>query len=219
MKKRAREGSASADQLGEAADEDDLELELEEDALSDGGLDDDALPELDLSELSQALEEGGPETVNAVDDVEEPELELEMDADVAEGGDAEDLALDMEDFDLTEAAESSEAVGDGVEETRELDIDELESLLEGSGDAPDAEVEASSDSLELDIDLDGLDGGDDDDMEDATRELDLNDIEKILEMDAAGGEADAEPAEPEPGSVPGSGSRSGHGQCPAPRAG
>jgi pilus assembly protein FimV len=185
----------SADQLGEAADEDDLELEFEEDALSDGGLDDSAIPELDLSELSQALEEGGPETVNAVDDVEEPELELEMDTDVAEDGDAEDLALDMEDFDLTEAAESSEVVGDGIEETRELDIDELESLLEGSGDAPEAEEEASSDSLELDIDLDGLDGGDDDDMEDATRELDLNDIEKILEMDAAGGEADAEPVE------------------------
>ena len=186
----------SADQLGEAADEDDLELEFEEDAISDGGLDDSAMPELDLSELSQALEEGGPETVDAVDDIEEAELELEMDADAAEGGDAEDLVLDMEDFDLTEAAESSEAVGEGIEETRELDIDELESLLEGSGDAPDAEVEASSDSLELDIDLDGLDGGEDDDMEDATRELDLNDIEKILEMDAAGGEADAEAAEP-----------------------
>jgi pilus assembly protein FimV len=186
--KATREGTA-------ATDEDDLKLELDEDALSEGEHDDEALPELDLSELSQALEEGGPETGSAVDDAKEPELELEMDADAVEGGDAEDLALDMEDFDLGETAGSSEA-GDGVEETRELDIDELESLLEGSGDAPDEEVESSSDSLELDIDLDGLDGGDDDDMEDATRELDLNDIEKILEMDAAGGEADTEPAEP-----------------------
>ena len=193
--KGAPEGTASADQFGEAADEAYLELELEEDAVSDGGLDDEAMPELDLSELSQALEDGGPEAENAVEDVQEPELELEMDMDAAEGGDAKDLDLEIEDFDLTDDAESPEAVGGGVEETRELDIDELESLLEGSGDAPAADVEESSDSLELDIDLDGLDGADDDEMDDATRELDLNDIEKILEMDAAGEEADVEPVD------------------------
>lgn len=189
------DGTASADGPDEAADEGDLELELEEDVVSDGDLNDEAMPEFDLSELSQALEEGDPDAANVVQDVEEPELELEMGMDASEGGDAQDLALEIEDFDLIEAAESSEAVGDGVEETRELGIDELESLLEGSGDAPAADVEESSDSLELDIDLDGLDGGDDDEMEDATRELDLNDIEKILEMDAAAGEADAEPVD------------------------
>jgi pilus assembly protein FimV len=178
-----------------AADEEYLELELEQDAVSDHGLDDEAMPELDLSELSQALEEGGPETAKADENVEEPELELGMDTDAAEDGDAKDLAFEMEDFDLTDDAESSEAVGDGVEETRELDIDELESLLEGSGDAPAAAVEESSDSLELDIDLDDLNGGDDDEMDDATRELDLNDIEKILEMDAAGEKADDEPVD------------------------
>ena len=189
------DGTASADESDEAADEGDLELEFEEDVVSDGDRDDDAMPEFDLSELSQALEEGDPDAANVVEDIEAPELELKMDMDASEGGDAQDLALEIEDFDLIEAAESPEAVGDGVEETRELGIDELESLLEGSGDAPATNVEESSDSLELDIDLDGLDGGDDDEMEDATRELDLNDIEKILEMDAAGGKADAEPAD------------------------
>jgi len=188
------DGGASADVSGDEADGAYLELDLEEDAAADEALADDAMPELDLSDLSQALDEGDSEVPNAIGDIEEPELELQMDLEGAdEAGEAPDLDLEMDDFDLTEAAESSEAVGDGVEETRELDIDELESLIGGASDAPAADVEESSDSMELDIDLDGLDGGDDDDMEDATRELDLNDIEKILEMDAAGGGADAEP--------------------------
>ena len=192
--KATPDGTASAGQLSETADEGDLELSLEEDAVSDEGLDDEAMPELDLSDLNQTLEDSISEPANAVEDVEEPELELDMNMDAAEGGDAKDLAFDMEDFDLGDSGESSDAVGEGIEETRELNIDELESMLEVSGDAVATDVE-ETDGLELDIDLDDLDEGDDDEMEDATRELGLNDIEKILEMDAADKEADAEPTD------------------------
>ena len=62
----------------------------------------------------------------------------------------------------------------------------LEFLLEGAEDMAEGAEEQSSDSLELDLDLDRLDAEDGDKMDDATRELDLNDIEKILEMEGAG---------------------------------
>ena len=164
------------EQVDEAGDLDDLELDLDDAAASEPEPAEDGIPELDLSELSQTLEEVGPEKVDAA--VEETDLFLEM-----EGSDQA-------------ASDPSAAVsGDVSEETRELDIGELESLLESSADSPEAEVEDSSDNLELDIDLDDLDGGEDDEMDDATRELDLNDIEKILEMDSAGAEEDAESAQ------------------------
>ncbi|MBC2734174.1 MAG: DUF3426 domain-containing protein [Desulfobacteraceae bacterium] len=193
----------AADEPEPEAETDDIELELDDAALSDqledvDGLDldfdsqktpDGAMPELDLSELSQALEEGASDDDDG-DDAAEPELELEMDTDAAKGEDADELDLLMDDL---EQADSPETAADSVEETRELDIDELESLIGGPGEATtEADEEASSDSLELDLDLDGLDDGDSDDLDDATRELDLNDIEKILEMDAAGGKPEDE---------------------------
>lgn len=173
--------AASADQLEEV---DDLDLALGSEKTPDG-----AMPELDLSELSQALEEGASDDDDG-DDAAEPDLELEMDTDAAKGQDADELDLLMDDF---EQADTPETAADSVEETRELDIDELESLIGGPGEeTAEADEEASSDSLELDLDLDGLDDGDSDDLDDATRELDLNDIEKILEMDAAGGKPEDE---------------------------
>jgi pilus assembly protein FimV len=176
--------AGSADELEEV---DDLDLALDSEKTPDG-----AMPELDLSELSQALEEGASDDDDG-DDAAEPELELEMDTDAAEGEDADELDLLMDDFEQADAADTA---ADSVEETRELDIDELESLIGGPGEEPsDADEEASSDSLELDLDLDGLDDGDSDELDDATRELDLNDIEKILEMDAAGGKPEDEAAD------------------------
>jgi predicted Zn finger-like uncharacterized protein len=171
-----RDDAASSDQL---EDIDDRDLVLGSTKTPDG-----AMPELDLSELSQALEDEASDDDDG-DDAAEPELELEMDTDAAEGEDADELDLLMDDL---ERAEAVDTAADSVEETRELDIDELESLIGGPGEAPaEADEEASSDSLELDFDLDGLDDGGSDELDDATRELDLNDIEKILEMDVAGG--------------------------------
>ncbi|MGD9330808.1 MAG: DUF3426 domain-containing protein [Desulfobacterales bacterium] len=154
------------------------EWDLDGEAVSEETPAEEVLPELDLSELSQTLEDSGPQ-----------------DADVVADGEETDLLLEMDDVDPPPSDTSPAATGDIPEETRELDVGELEALLEGSEDSPQVDVEDSSDNLELDIDLDGLDGGDEDEMDDATRELDLNDIEKILEMDGAGGEGDAESVE------------------------
>ena len=171
---------AAVDDLG------DLALSLEEDAAEQPS-DEEALPELDLSDLDQALEDSTASAASAVEDIEVPEQQLEMDFDVTEGKDeAEDLDLFLDDDKLADNADSTGLTGDVHEETRELDVDELEALLEGTEDSAAAEDEQSSGSLELDIDLDDLDEGGDDDMDDATRELDLNDIEKILEMEGGG---------------------------------
>ena len=189
------EGDTPGDQPDKEGDLDELALSLEDDAGPDEPLEDEALPELDLSDLSQALETGDPGTASAV--AEEPELELEMDLEDSPKSDAEELDFIMEDLDHDEMGAASAVSGDIAEETRELGADELEALLEKADEkAPDEEEEQTSESLELDINLDGLDEGDEDEMEDATRELDLDDIEKILEMEGAG-EAPATEAEAE----------------------
>ena len=178
----------SAD-LADIGEIDALDLDLEEDAGTDA-----EAPEIDLSDLSQALETDDSEAAAATPEVEEPELELDVDMD-APTEDAGDLELALEELDQESPAEAPGAVGEIIEETRELDADELESLLEEAGDEMGADEDASSDSLELDIDLDSLDGEAGDDMDDATRELDLDDIEKILEMDASAEDADADAVE------------------------
>jgi len=190
------EMESPGDREEEAEDIGELVLSLEEDGAPETPSDEEALPELDLSDLSQSLDEGEPEAGAAAEDDEAPELELEMDLEDAGSEDADDLDLFLEE-ELPDRAEPSQASTDIPEETRELDVDELESLLEGTGDDAETEDGHSPDSLELDIDLDSLDEGGGDDMDDATRELDLNDIEKILEMEGAeeDGEAEAPPSE------------------------
>jgi pilus assembly protein FimV len=176
----------------------DLALSLEEDAATEQPSDEEALPELDLSDLDQALDDSAVKAAGAVEEAEASEQQLEMDFDVTGGKDeAEELDLFLEDDMLSDNEESAGSTGDIPEETRELEVDELESLLEGAEDGSGAEEEPPSDSLELDIDLDSLEEGGDDDMDDATRELDLNDIEKILEMEGTGEDAggDAPPSE------------------------
>jgi len=184
-----------AEREEEAGDIDELALSLEEEGASEPPSDEEALPELDLSDLNQALDEGGADTGGATE-AETPELELEMDLEAAGSEDADELDLFLED-EPSDSAERPQSAADIPEETRELDVDELESLLEQTGDDAGPEDEHSSDSLELDIDLDSLDESGGDDMDDATRELDLNDIEKILEMEGADkdGKAEAPPSE------------------------
>ena len=187
--------AAPEGQNDEPDDLGDLALSLEEDAATEPPSDEEALPELDFSDLSQALDESPAKAADAVEEAEAPELKLEMDFGDAGKDEADELDLFLEDDALADGAEQSRLTEDIAEETRELEVDELESLLEGMEDSSGAENEPSSDRLELDIDLDSLDEDGDDDMDDATRELDLNDIEKILEMEGAG-EDTAEEASP-----------------------
>lgn len=180
------------DREEEAEDIGELALSLEEDDTPETASDEEALPELDLSDLSQSLDDGEAETGGG-EEAEAPELELEMDLEAAGSEEADELDLFLEE-EPSDRAARSQTSPDIPEETRELKVDELESLLEGMGDDADTEDEHSSDSLELDIDLDSLDERGGDDMDDATRELDLNDIEKILEMEGA--DEDGEPGAP-----------------------
>jgi predicted Zn finger-like uncharacterized protein len=193
--------SESPEEAKDAADDfSGLDLSLEEDAaeqsLEKQPSDEEALPELDLSDLSQDLEEADTTAAGAAEEDEAPELDLEMDLEAAGNDEGDDLDLFLEDDEaLSDSAQESQSTADIPEETRELEVDELESLLEGTEDAADAEDEPSSDSLELDLDLDSLEDSGGDDMDDATRELDLNDIEKILEMEGAEDDAGASSSE------------------------
>ena len=124
-----------------------LDIEPDADRALDEGVFEEGPPALDLSDLTASLDAEDAEAVSGGEDIPEPELELNLDA--GESGDAEELVLEMDDTD------QAGATGAIVEETRELDVDELEALLEGADEASGADEEASSDSLELDIDLDG----------------------------------------------------------------
>ena len=179
----ALEDGPEADRKDAPDDLDDLALALEEDDESGRASGEEDLPELDLSDLDKAFAEGGLEAPGAAEEAEELELDMDMDAGSHDAPDELDLLL--EDEGQPEGAGALQEPGDVPEETRELGSDELESLLEGVEDAAEDAEEPSSDSLELDFDLDSLDDEGGDEMDDATRELDLNDIEKILEMEGA----------------------------------
>ena len=146
---------------------------------------DDEAAELDLGDLEGILETDAAEPAKLSPGEEQPELVLELEGDTDEPAGAEEMDLALDDLDLgaPEPAETGE-----IEETRELDLDELESLLD-DGEATPAEAPPPEtpeiEGLELDLDLDAAD---DEGMEpdEATRELNLDDIEKILEsQDAA----------------------------------
>ena len=169
-----------------------FELELEADEETQvPGADEADVPELDLSDLSEVLGEEDAAAERAEDAGIESELELDLEMDSGDVPGTEELELDLEEAGVAASAAASGPSEDIPDETRELGSDELESLLESGGAEGDAEEEASSDSLELDIDLEGLEDGDSDALDDATRELDLDDIEKILEMDGSRGEQSA----------------------------
>ncbi len=156
----------------------------------------DAVEELDLGDLESALEAGTPDPSKLSPGEEQPELVLELEGDTEEPADVAEMDLALDDLDLG-APEAS--APDDIEETRELELDELESLLESDdtvpAEVPPADEAPEAEGLELDLDLDEVAGDDDGEPEDATRELNLDDIEKILdaqEPSAAAAVSDAE---------------------------
>nr|MBL0714659.1 DUF3426 domain-containing protein [Desulfobacterales bacterium] len=135
--------------------------------------------ELDLGDLESALEGEAAQPARLSPGEEEPELVLELEGDSNEPTDVDDfnLALDDLDFETSDQAEEGE-----IEETRELDLDDLESLLDDSEAPADAAPRLDAEDLELDLDLDEAMAEGTDNLDDATRELNLDDIEKILEL-------------------------------------
>ncbi|MGD9251820.1 MAG: hypothetical protein PVG19_11375, partial [Desulfobacterales bacterium] len=173
------------------AADDDLEMTL---SLDDDGeppaLSDDGEATLDLGDLEDALAGDGVDAAKVSPGEEQPELVMELDGRPDEPADLGDMNLALDDLDL----ESADQLQDGdIEETRELDLEDLEGLLD-DGEAPSAEASTPEvEDLELDLDFDEAPVDDDDAMDDATRELNLDDIEKILESQDA--ETAAPPAE------------------------
>ncbi|MDJ0722505.1 MAG: DUF3426 domain-containing protein [Desulfobacterales bacterium] len=144
------------------------------------GDDADDVATLDLGDLDSVLEDGDADSRQLSPGEEQPELVLELEGDTEDPGAGVDMDLALDDLDLGEP----EALAHGpVEETRELELDELESLLDDA-DTPSAESPEEDvpevEGLELDLDLDE-DGVEAEEPDDATRELNLDDIEKILE--------------------------------------
>ena len=150
-----------------------------------------AVEELDLGDLESVLEAGTTDPSKLSPGEEQPELVLELEGDTAEPADVADMDLDLDDLDLG-ASEAS--APDDIEETRELELDELESLLD-SADTPPAVEAPEAEGLELDLDLEDAAGDDDGEPEDATRELNLDDIEKILESQEPAAATAADDAE------------------------
>ena len=140
----------------------------------------DEIEDLDLGDLEGALEDDVADSHRLSPGEEQPELILDLEGDTEEPDAGADMDLALDDLDL--GAPDSAASGT-VEETRELELDELESLLDEAGPPstePPAEEASDVEGLELDLDLDE-EGGDAEELDDATRELNLDDIEKILE--------------------------------------
>ena len=142
----------------------------------------DQVGELDLGDLESALEDGASDSRQLSPGEEQPELVMELEGDTQDPSAGADMDLALDDLDF--GAPDDPADGP-VEETRELELDELESLLDDT-DTPSIETPAEDvpdvEGLELDLDLDlDEDGGAAEEPDDATRELNLDDIEKILE--------------------------------------
>lgn len=184
---RDQAAEEAADTLGApepspVVEDDDLEMTL--------SLDDDSAPPdmpgdgeatLDLGDLEDALAGDGVDAAMVSPGEEQPELVLELDGSPDEPADLEDMNLALDDLDLDAAG-----LQDGdIEETRELDLEDLEGLLD-DGEAPSTGASAPEvEDLELDLDFDEAPDDDDGAMDDATRELNLDDIEKILESQEA----------------------------------
>ncbi len=158
----------------------------------------DEVEDLDLGDLESALEDSGADARALSPGEEQPELVLELEGDTGDPVAAGEMDLAFDDLDLGAPDAPADAPGD---ETRELELDELESLLDDAGapsSEPPAEEVAEVEGLELDLDLDD-EGLEAEEPEDATRELNLDDIEKILEsQDDAGVAAPAIAEEGDP---------------------
>ncbi len=149
----------------------DLELEIESA--------EDETRELDPDLLESASEAGSPLADGDHPEVEDFELDLDLDALEGQG---QPLSLDIDN-------DAPDLLSDEEDRTRELDMSTLESIL--GDEEPKDEIESSTDGnldeFDLNLDLENL-ADDAEEEDDATRELDLSDIERMLE------------AEPEPSS-------------------
>ena len=188
------------DQIADEAAEEPEALELDRDAGTEGPSlmaedqleatslkDEDQVPsdddveELALDDLDNLLEEGAAEPTTLSPGEEEPELVLDMEGETEDPADADDLNLAVEDLDLG-AADASEQ--DNIDETNELNLDDFERLLDDAVEDPSTpEAGSEVEELELDLDLDGLTDLAEQEPDDATRELNLDDIEKILDAE------------------------------------
>jgi predicted Zn finger-like uncharacterized protein len=143
---------------------------------------DDDVEELALDDLESLLEDGAAEPIKLSPGEEQPELVLDMEGEAEDPADVDDLNLALDDLDLGAVEPSEQEMND---EADELDLDDFESLLDDAADTPPmADTASEVEGLELDLDLD-LDGDTNDaeqDPDDATRELNLDDIEKILDV-------------------------------------
>ncbi len=152
----------------------------------------DEVEELDLGDLEGVLEDRASDSGQLSPGEEQPELVLDLEGDTGEPATGADMDLALDDLEL--GAPESPAV-DTPEETRELELDELESLLDDADSSPPgspAEEVPEIEGLELDLDLDlDEEGGAVEEPDEATRELNLDDIEKILDA-----QDDASPAAP-----------------------
>ncbi|MFZ7128284.1 MAG: zinc-ribbon domain-containing protein [Desulfobacterales bacterium] len=146
--------------------------------------------ELDL-DLISGEDDGDPSSDEVPSTASAEELmDLKLELDPADDDDTRELDFDFPDAaddlnDLTMNLDYGEETGEAEEDsTRELDLSTLESML--GADAADNGSETKqpvedSDSLELDLNLDDLPDDTDDPDEEATRELDFKDIERMLE--------------------------------------
>jgi hypothetical protein len=139
----------------------------------------DDVEELALDDLESLLEEEDAEPSKLSPGEEQPELVLDMEGETDDQADADDLNLALDDLEIS--AEDSVAQEQN-DEADELDLEDFENLMDDAADSPSKSETASEiEELELDLDLDGDRDAAEQEPDDATRELNLDDIEKILD--------------------------------------
>ena len=173
----------------------------------------DARPDdLDFSDDENFFETDGNAAVGL--DAGELDFSLEMDSDDVEETDAGDGRNELGEIELPDSDDffesEADALGDleleidedtqaiePVEASGDIDLAELEKILEldGTADTKEAGLEKETDAFNFDLEPDtGADAlvGADDQAEISAEELDLSDIEKMLEIDKTGTDAEGE---------------------------
>ena len=161
--------SAGAEATAPATDEIDFDLDFE--GLEDAAADSDA---------AQSAEGAAATDTGTEDDLD---FELDMDFDNATGGSESDIL----DFELDHGSEEKSVVSDvkvEFDETQELDLSDMDSLLDLGHDetgGPAAGDQAEDLDLELDLEADAPANKDTAAGTEATEELDLAELEEMIE--------------------------------------